>query len=73
MPKDEPWIGERLQKCKNVHTSVTDSAVARLKALLEGDLGERPLTKSELTATAAQLMADMSTPPVSKTEGGNAN
>ena len=73
MAKDEPWIKERLQACSKVHATVTDAAITRLKMLLEGKLGDRPLTQSELFSTAAQLMADMSTPPVSKTEGGNAN
>jgi hypothetical protein len=73
MAKDEQWINERLQACRKTHTTVTDAAVAQLKLLLEGKLGDHPLTQSELLSTAAQLMTDMSTPPVSKTEGGNAN
>jgi hypothetical protein len=72
MAKDEPWINERLQACKKAHSTVTDAAIARLKILLEGKLGERQLTQSELLSTAAQLMDDMSTPPAPKTEGGNA-
>jgi len=73
MAKDEQWINERLQACSKAHTTVTDAAIAQLKMLLEGKLGNRPLTQSELLSAAAQLMADMSTPPVSKTEDGNAN
>jgi hypothetical protein len=73
MSKDETWIGKQLQECKSTHESVTDSTVARLKDLLEGKLGERPLTHSEMTATAAQLMDDMSKPVTPKTEGGNEN
>jgi hypothetical protein len=71
MPQDEPWINERLQACKT-HIIVTDAAITRLKMLLEGKLGDRPLTQSELLSTAAQLMADMSTPPTQKTEDVNA-
>lgn len=73
MPKDESWIGERLQKCVKTHESVTDAAVARLKGLLEGEAHERPLTQGELLATAAQLMEDMVKPVVPMDGGGNAN
>jgi hypothetical protein len=73
MPKDESWIGERLQQCVKTHASVTDAAVARLKGLLEGEAHERPLTQGELLATAAQLVQDMVKPVMPTDGGGNAN
>lgn len=73
MPKDESWIDERLQQCAKLHTNVTDTAVARLKSLLEGKAHERSLTQGELLSTAAQLMQDMVKLPAPTGGGGNAN
>jgi hypothetical protein len=73
MAKDEPWISKRLQECKEEHASVTDAVVNRLQALLEGDLGERALTQGELSATAGQLMGDLTKPVAPKEGDGNAN
>ena len=73
MPKDKSWIDERLQQCVKTHASLTDSAVTRLKGLLESEAHERPLTQGELLVTAAQLMQDLVN-PVMPTDGGeNAN
>jgi hypothetical protein len=73
VPKDESWIDERLQQCVKTHASLTDSAVARLKGLLEGEAHERPLTQGELLANAAQLMQDMVKSVAPMDGGKNAN
>mgnify|MGYP001585529363 CR=1 FL=1 len=71
MSSGEDWISIRVEEAQKTHTSVTDSAVTRMKQLLRGPLSERQLKSTELTTTAKALLADMSAPVTPKAEASN--
>lgn len=59
MSTTDDWITNRITQAKNGHDLLTSLVVTRMNKLLRDRLTNEPLTQSELTAAAKQLIADM--------------
>jgi hypothetical protein len=71
--KDDDRIAKRVNDAHKTHASVTDTAVNRIRELLERKLVDRHLPTGELEGIAKALLSDMAPPSPLKTGVGNAD
>jgi len=63
MSNNDQWITIRVAEAREHHPLVTEAVSARIGPLLNGELSERTLPPTRLTAVAKALIADMALAP----------
>jgi len=67
MTHNSDWVTVLVTDARQRHASVTEAVAARIHDMLNGQLGERQLTSTELEHLAEALIMDMTrAPPVSE-------
>ena len=65
--RDDDWISTRVTRASEHLPLVTQDVLARMKALLVGELSQRQLSKTELSHAAEELIRAMA-PVAPRTE-----
>lgn len=73
MVKDEAWVAKCVDDAHKTHASVTDTAINRIRELMEAKLVDRHLPTGELEGIAKALLSDMVPSWPLKTGVGNAD
>ncbi len=68
MPNNDQWITSRITEARNDHRLVTESVAARMEELLNGQIREGLLSRTELRDIAKDLVARMAPEPQEKDE-----
>ena len=53
------WVSHLINEARNSNPLVVDGVFARMELLLQGEMGERDLTSTNLKTVATQLIGDM--------------
>lgn len=56
---DNKWITDRISKASKIHPGLNLTVTNRMEELVQGELSERQLTKTELKKVAAQLLSSL--------------
>jgi len=59
MSNGNDWITSRITEARKAHPFVTQCVADRMEALLNAQLSDRHLSKTELTSVAQELIAGM--------------